>query len=73
MQKPHTAPQQPQRFARLPEVESLTSLKKTSLYAMAREGKFPKPVRLGRRAVAWPLGAVQAWIEARIAAAGSAE
>jgi predicted DNA-binding transcriptional regulator AlpA len=30
-----------------------------------KKGKFPAPVRIGARAVAWSLSSVESWIEAR--------
>jgi prophage regulatory protein len=52
---------------RLAEVESLTGLKKSSLYGMARTGKFVKPIKLSARCVAWSEAAVQKWIADRVA------
>jgi prophage regulatory protein len=41
---------------------------KTSLYRLVAQGKFPKPIQLGERAVAWPSDQVDAWIAERIKA-----
>ncbi len=60
----------PQRLLRLPEVCSLVGLGKTSIYDRVRDGTFPAPVKLSRRAVCWPAAAVDAWITERIAAGG---
>lgn len=54
------------------QVEALTGLKRSSIYALMKEGAFPKCVKLSVRAVAWSAEAVQAWIASRIASAGSA-
>lgn len=54
------------RLMRLPEVERATGYKRSSIYALAARGEFPRPVKLGRRASAWVEDEVQAWIEARI-------
>jgi prophage regulatory protein len=62
----------PDRLLRLPEVESLVGLKKSSLYDAIRAGRFPAPVKLSRRAVCWPASQVQEWISQRIKA-GSAQ
>jgi len=32
-----------------------------------QNGQFPKPVRIGSRAVAWPEAEVEAWLNARLA------
>lgn len=57
----------PGRLVRLPGVETLTSLKKTTIYThMAnKDDPFPSPVRIGARAVAWRESDVLAWIGKR--------
>ena len=55
-------------FLRRPAVEALTGLSRAWIYAAMQRGDFPRPVRIGRRAVAWPKSAVDAWIEDRMAA-----
>jgi prophage regulatory protein len=47
---------------RLPEVESMVGLKKSKLYSLIREGRFPSPCRLGKRSVRWRSNAVHSWI-----------
>ncbi|WP_222116163.1 helix-turn-helix transcriptional regulator [Extensimonas perlucida] len=65
-----TAPVQPrERLLRLPQVEALTGLKKSSIYAMTRAGTFPRQVRLSQRCAAWPESAVLAWVNAKVAEA----
>ena len=55
---------------RRPDVEALTGLSRAWIYAAMQRGDFPRPLRIGKRAVAWPRSAVDAWIEAKKAAAG---
>ena len=62
-----------QSLIRLPEVRRLTGLSRSSIYRLEREGRFVARVRIGDRAIAWPLKAVLAWIEARPLAAASAQ
>lgn len=50
---------------RRPAVEALTGLSRSSIYAMMDTGNFPRPVRIGKRAVAWPENAVNAWLAQR--------
>jgi prophage regulatory protein len=38
---------------RVKSVQDLTGLGKSSLYASMRDGLFPNPVKIGKRAVAW--------------------
>lgn len=58
------------RLLRRPEVESLTGLSRAGIYQKMAQGQFPRPVRIGRRSVAWPLSVIDEWIEARKAEAG---
>lgn len=55
------------RLLRMPEVEAVTGLKKSSLYSLQRRGAFPNPVRISARCTAWPESAVLQWVQARIA------
>ena len=50
------------KLLRLPEVESTTGLKKSAIYERVKSGKFPQPVRLGTKSVAWRFDEVQQWI-----------
>ena len=50
------------------QVEALTSLSRSRIYALINEGTFPKPVRLGAQSVAWSLAEIEAWVSQRIAA-----
>ena len=52
---------------RLGQVKHLTGLSKATLYRKMSAGEFPRPVRLGVVARAWPLSEVQDWIVQRIA------
>jgi prophage regulatory protein len=55
------------RFIRRPAVENRTGLSRSTIYLLMQNGKFPKPVRIGGRAVAWPEADVEAWLNARLA------
>ena len=56
------------RLIRLPRVRDLTGLGRSRVYEKVREGTFPAPVLIDRRAVAWSENAVQDWIAERIRA-----
>ena len=51
-----------QRLYRRPDVSDLTGLSKNALYKMMRDGRFPRPVKLNGRAVAWRESDLDAWI-----------
>ncbi|WP_348984600.1 AlpA family phage regulatory protein [Aliiroseovarius sp. S2029] len=46
-------------------MEQLVGLSRSTLYAMMAEGTFPKPIKLGKRAVGWRAIDIEAWFEAR--------
>jgi prophage regulatory protein len=53
------------RILRRAEVEQKTGFKRAHLYALMKEGKFPRALRLGVRAVGWDSIEVEEWIAAR--------
>ena len=53
------------RLLRRPEVEKLIGLSRSSIYAMMERGAFPRPRRIGQRAVAWDEGAIEEWLATR--------
>lgn len=53
------------KHLRRPAVEAATGLSRSTIYEMMDRGDFPRPVRIGQRAVAWPESAVLAWLSER--------
>lgn len=49
----------------LQAVIRVTGLSRATLYRLIADEQFPRPVRLGPRAVAWRCTDVEAWSEAR--------
>lgn len=58
------------KLLRLPVVTEITGLKRSAIYKKMDEGNFPRPVRLGGRAVAWRSDAIEKWINERPVAGG---
>lgn len=56
-----------ERFLRRADVEDITRLKKSSIYKLMREGKFPKCVYVTGKSVAWPESKVYAWVNELVA------
>jgi prophage regulatory protein len=56
-----------QKVHRLKAVEAFTGKKRSSLYVDIAQGKFPKPVQVGQRAVAWLEQDLLDWQKGRIA------
>lgn len=50
---------------RLPDVLRRTGRSKAGVYVLIREGSFPAPVRVGKRAVAWRERDVAEWVRSR--------
>ena len=55
------------RLIRRKEVQEKTGLGASSIYAMMKQGKFPKAVNISERRVAWIESDVDLWIAERIA------
>lgn len=60
---PSEHPRKPEKLYRLSEVENLTGLRKSSIYAgmKASPPTFPRCIRLSTRAVAWRESDIAAW------------
>ena len=54
-------------FLRMATVVRLTGLGRTTIYRLIADHKFPSPVRLGPRAVAWRRSDLDRWSESRSA------
>jgi prophage regulatory protein len=54
------------KILRLPIVLDRTGLSRSTVYLRVSEGKFPRPVSLGARAVGWIETEVEEWIAGQI-------
>ena len=57
------------RYVRQPEASYITALPKSTMYLAISRGEFPKPIKISKRAVAWDLAELEAWLAARKQAA----
>lgn len=55
----------PSRLLRLPDVLDRIGLRRSRLYDLVARGRFPQPVQLSSRAVAWHESEVDAWCAGR--------
>jgi len=55
-----------QMILRLPKVKAITGLSRSTIYLRMSEGKFPKHISLGSRAVGWLKSEVSDWMDQRI-------
>ena len=53
-----------------PQVEARCGLSTSSIYRFMRDGLFPEPVRVGRRAVRWHSWEIDEWLATRPRATG---
>ena len=53
---------------RLPNVKASTGLSRSTIYLRISQGTFPKPVKLGGRAVGWVQTEIQEWLQQQIEA-----
>lgn len=61
-----------EKLIKRPLVEEMTGKSTTVLYRDMAAGTFPKPLKIGSRAVAWRESEIRAWLDARIAARDAA-
>ena len=56
----------PDKILRLPSVQTLTGLSRSTIYLWIGEKTFPSPISLGPRAVGWIEAEVLDWIKRRV-------
>jgi prophage regulatory protein len=57
-----------QRVVRKKDLPQFVGLQRTALDDLIARGEFPRPIRVGARAIAWLADDLVAWQQARIAA-----
>lgn len=58
---------------RWPEVQARIPFSRSHAHALAAQGKFPKPIKLGPRASGWLESEINAWLLERVAESRSVE
>jgi len=48
------------------QVEQRTGLSRSTIYLSIHEGTFPRPIKLGARAVGWLENEIEAWLAGRM-------
>ena len=51
---------------RLPTVKARTGLSRSTIYLRISEGRFPRPISLGGRAVGWVEAEITDWLNQQI-------
>ena len=57
----------PQSLIRFSEVQKRTGYSKAWIYRLISENRFPQPIKIGARAIAFVEGEIDEWIDRRIA------
>jgi prophage regulatory protein len=57
------------RILRRQLVEAQTGLSRSKIYDLVAREQFPRPIKIGARAVGWVEADIEAWINAKIDAA----
>ena len=61
----HREERPPDRLLRIEEVMALCGLSRSGVNVAMKEMNFPRPIKVGRRAVRWRLWEVLDWIDSR--------
>ncbi len=65
-QSPHLKQERRFKILRRLQVQEVTGLGKSQIYALQKTGHFPHQIKLGHRAVGWLDHEIQAYIESRV-------
>lgn len=55
-----------QRVLRMTEVKKITGLGRSSIYQMMKCDRFPKSIKIGKRAIGWISAEIFSWLEGRV-------
>ena len=55
------------QILRMPQVIARVGMKRSNIYLMLEDGSFPKPLKLGKRALGWVESEIDAWLEGLVA------
>ena len=47
------------------QLEGKLKISRSTIYAMISAGTFPRPVKIGKRAVGWPDDLIERWLDDR--------
>lgn len=53
------------KYLRRPRVEDRTGLKRSTIYSLMKNGKFPRSVKITGKAVAWRESDIKEWMDSR--------
>ena len=50
---------------RINDIKNITSMSNSTIYELIKADEFPRPKRIGKRAVGWLENDIQAWLDSR--------
>ena len=54
-----------EKAIRLPEVQKTVGASRSTIYTWLKLGRFPKPLKLGSRMIAWRVSDIERWLESK--------
>jgi prophage regulatory protein len=54
-----------ERLIRFPELKTICGLSRSTVWRLESEGKFPRSIRISKRALGWSLMEILQWIESK--------
>jgi len=54
-----------ERILRIKDVIKITAMSNSTIYELIKSNDFPRPKRIGKRAVGWLENDIQNWVETR--------
>jgi len=54
-----------ERMLRIKDVIKITAMSNSTIYGLIKSNDFPRPKRIGKRAVGWLENDIQLWLETR--------
>jgi prophage regulatory protein len=54
-----------ERILRIKDVIKITALSNSTIYELIKSNDFPRPKRIGKRAVGWLENDIQNWVDSR--------
>ena len=55
-----------ERILRIKDVIKITALSNSTIYELIKSNDFPRPKRIGKRAVGWLENDIQNWVDSRL-------
>jgi len=59
------------KILRLEDVKHTTGLARTTIYDQVARGEFPRPIKIGTRAIGWIDEEIEGWVQDRVSARDS--